>query len=126
VLGLPSTVAGTGGTVADLPAPADRELWDVDAPTGGFLRVGSRWDEGWTATVDGRTVPVYRADGIFRGVVVPPGHHLVRFSYRNPGEMRGRTAALVAAVVLIGLLVPWPGKRGRRRQLGGAAGRLQE
>jgi hypothetical protein len=126
VLGLRTPVAGSGGTVAELPAPADRELWDVDAPTGGFLRVGSRWDAGWTATIDGKTVSVHRADGVFRGVVVPAGHHLVRLSYRNPGEMRGRTAALVAGVVLIGLVVPWPRKSRRRRQPRQAAGRRGE
>jgi hypothetical protein len=124
VRGLPVPVTGSGGTVTAEPAPADRERWDVVAPDGGFLRVGSRWDAGWTATVDGRPAAVLRTDGVFRGVVVPAGHHLVRFSYRNPGEMRGRLVGLVGGLALVGLVVPWPRKNRRPRQPKTPAGRL--
>ena len=104
VVGLDRALTGTGGTAAPLPAPADRERWDVDAPAGGFLRVGSRWDPGWSAKVDGRSAEVFRADGVFRGVAVPPGRHTVTFSYRNPEEAVGRlvaSAALVSLAVLV-------------------------
>ena len=112
---LPAPVQGQGGTVTPRTAPPDRELWEVDAPGGGFLRVGARWDEGWSATVDGRATAVLRADGVFRGVVVPPGRHVVRFTYRNPDEMRGRAVAAAALVVLVGLLGPWPEFPSRRQ-----------
>lgn len=105
VMGLDRPVSGTGGTATPLPAPADRERWEVDAPAGGFLRVGSRWDPGWSATVDGRPAEVRRADGVFRGVAVPPGRHTVAFTYRNPEEMQGRLVAGAALVVLVALLV---------------------
>ena len=105
VMGLDRSLTGAGGTAAPVPAAPDRERWDVDAPAGGFLRVGSRWDPGWSATVDGRPARVLRADGVFRGVAVPPGRHTVAFSYRNPEEMRGRVVAVVALVVLMGLVV---------------------
>jgi hypothetical protein len=117
VVGLDRVVHGSGGTVRGRAAPSDREVWDVDAPAGGFLRVGSRWDAGWSATVDGASVDVLRADGPFRGVVVPPGHHTVRFSYRNPDEMRGRLVAAVAVVVVLGLAAPWPVKTRARANL---------
>jgi hypothetical protein len=113
VLGLDRPVTGSGGSVVPLPAPADRERWEVDAPAGGFLRVGARWDPGWSATVDGRSAKVFRADGVFRGVTVPPGRHTVAFSYRNPDEMRGRVVAGAAVVVLVGLVVA--GGKTRRR-----------
>ena len=108
VPGLRGPVAGgTGGTVVGRAAPPDRELWEVDAPGGGFLRVGSRWDPGWSATIDGRAASVLRADGVFRGVVVPPGRSVVRFSYRNSEEVRGRAVAGVGLVVITVLLAPW-------------------
>ena len=37
--------------------------------------------EGWRAEIDGRSIPIYRANGIFRAVCVPPGRHFVRFIF---------------------------------------------
>ncbi|HJV08462.1 MAG TPA: hypothetical protein VJ653_02245, partial [Acidimicrobiales bacterium] len=108
VVGLEQDVTGTGGTVTGGPRSSDRERWEVDAPAGGFLRVGARWDPGWSARVDGAAAKVLRADGIFRGVVVPPGRHTVDFSYRNPEEMRGRLLAGAALLALLALVVPVP------------------
>jgi hypothetical protein len=105
VVGLDGPVTGSGGVVTALPAPADRERWQVEAPAGGFLRVGARWDRGWSATVNGRPAEVFRADGVFRGVVVPPGRHTVTFSYRNDDEVRGRLVAGAALLGLAALLV---------------------
>ena len=121
VVGLGRPVTGDGGAVATLAAPPDQERGYVDAPTGGFLRVGARWDDGWSATVDGRRADVLRADGVFRGVVVPPGRHEVRFSYRNLDEMRGRALAGAALVAVIALAVKIP----RRRQPNDRPGRLK-
>src|SRR5690606_14675880 len=36
----------------------------------------------WTAEIDGRRVPVLRANVIFRAVAVPPGRHRVIFTFR--------------------------------------------
>lgn len=116
VVGLDHAVTGAPGAVSGPPSNGfDHEHWDVDAPGGGFLRVSGSWDEGWSARLDGRSVPVLRADGVFRGVVVPPGRHRVDFSYRNTDEARGRLLAGAAAVVLIGLCLPLPVQAIRRK-----------
>jgi hypothetical protein len=125
VVRLDRPVLGRGGTVTALPAPPDRERWDVDAPSGGFLRVGARWASGWSATVDGEPAEVLRADGVFRGVVVPPGRHTVAFSYRNPEEMLGRWVAGGAAVAIVALAARRR-KIARRRQPKGVGKRLKE
>jgi hypothetical protein len=124
VLGLRGPVVGTGGTATPGPAPPDRERWEVEAPAGGFLRVSARWAEGWSATVGGRPAAVLRADGVFRGVIVPPGRHTVEFSYRNTEEMRGRWVAGGALAALAALVVA-PGKVRRRRQPNGPRERLK-
>ncbi len=36
---------------------------------------------GWEATIDGEATPLYRTNGIFRGVVVPEGSHRVELRY---------------------------------------------
>jgi hypothetical protein len=104
VVGLPVAVEGRGGTVSGGSDGVDRERWTVDAPAGGLLRVSGRWAHGWTARVDGRRVPVYRADGIFRSVVVPAGRHTVTFTYSNPDERTGVRLGAFGLLVLVGLL----------------------
>jgi len=49
---------------------------------GGYLVLSDTWVPGWKATLDGRDVPVIRADFAFRAVKVPPGEHEVRMDYR--------------------------------------------
>jgi hypothetical protein len=115
VTGVKSSVHGGPGTVEQLAGSSDGDTWDVDAPSGGFLRVSGNQDEGWHATIDGRATTVHLADGTFRGVVVPPGRHRVRFSYTNPSERTGRFAAAFAIAAVVALMA-WPA--GRRRLSG--------
>nr|MDQ6928168.1 YfhO family protein [Actinomycetota bacterium] len=111
VVGLAHPVTGGPGTVANRGSGTDTDTWDVDGASGGFLRVSGNFDDGWSATLDGKSTKVYLADGLFRGVVVPPGRHLVRFSYRNHPEHDGRLLAGAALVAVVALCVPWPGKK---------------
>ena len=62
---------------------------------------------GWRATVDGVGTPVVRTNGIFQGVFVPPGDHLVRFAYRPPGLAAGAVVSFLS-LVLLGLLARYP------------------
>lgn len=54
---------------------------EANSADGGVLVLHDPYYPGWVATVDGRQVPILRADVLFRGVEVPPGHHHVRFTY---------------------------------------------
>src|SRR5205807_336844 len=114
VLGLAHPVHGVGGRVVRVGDGGDTEQWSVDTPRGGFLRISGRYDRGWSARVDGRPVPVWRADGVFRGVVVPNGRHAVTFRYRNRAEHVGRWLALVGLVGFVALLaghaLTWPAR----------------
>ena len=53
------------------------------------------WHPWWTATLNGRDVPILRANVLFRAVQVPPGRHVVRFTFRPLygawAELTGRT-----------------------------------
>lgn len=113
VADLPRPVSGSGGQVRAAGGDgAGFEAFDVTAPTGGFLRVAGRYDEGWHATVDGRAVRVYRADGLLRGVVVPAGRHRVEFRFRDRETERG--LLLAAAGVVLTALSAARGQRRRR------------
>jgi hypothetical protein len=112
VQGLDEAVHGSGGEILGFELAGADEVWRVRLPRGGFLRVSGRYHEGWRAELDGAPTPVYRTDGVFRGVAVPSGTHTITFSFRNPPEEWGRLSALVALVLISTLmLVPW--RRGK-------------
>jgi hypothetical protein len=75
---------------------------DVDAPDPSILVVRNAWDEGWSATVDGGSVPLLRVDGFVQGVAVPEGRHQVRLVYHEPTIRRG---IALSALVWFGLLL---------------------
>jgi uncharacterized membrane protein YfhO len=47
----------------------------------GVLVAVEAFDPDWRATVDGRPVPIDRANVLFRGVAVPAGRHVVEMRY---------------------------------------------
>jgi hypothetical protein len=54
----------------------------ADAPAqGGVLLLNDVWHPWWRATVDGREAEILKANVIFRSVAVPPGTHIVRFTF---------------------------------------------
>jgi hypothetical protein len=54
---------------------------DVEAPSGGILLLNDVCHPWWRATVDGKPREILKADVIFRAVSVPPGRHMVRFTF---------------------------------------------
>jgi hypothetical protein len=72
--------------------PARIEI-DVDSDLGGVLALHETWYPGWVADIDGKRVPILRADVLFRGVEVPAGRHRVLFRY-EPFSIENLTDAL--------------------------------
>jgi uncharacterized membrane protein YfhO len=54
---------------------------EADAPSGGFVVLNDVWHPWWRATVDGKPADILKANVLFRAVVVPPGKHVVRFTF---------------------------------------------
>ena len=88
---------------------------DVDTPNPSILVIRNAWDEGWSATLDGHSVPLLRVDGFVQGVAVPEGRHTVRLVYREPAIGRGIALTAMVWVVLLAVLVV-AFVRGRRAQ----------
>ena len=55
---------------------------EVHAEKPGFLVLNDVWHPWWFAEVDGKDVPILRANVLFRAVPVPAGRHHVRFAFR--------------------------------------------
>src|SRR5262249_39025460 len=49
---------------------------------GGLLVLTDQYYPGWQASIDGKPVPMVRADTVFRAVCVAAGEHIVRFEFR--------------------------------------------
>jgi hypothetical protein len=86
---------------------------------GGYLVLLDSYAAGWRATVDGEPATIVRANGLFRGVHLPPGHHFVEFLYRPRAFYVGGTVS-AAALLLTLVLVMAP-----RHLLLSRAGRLE-
>jgi hypothetical protein len=54
---------------------------EADAPGGGFVVLNDVWHPWWRATVDDKPADILKANVLFRAVVVPPGKHVVRFTF---------------------------------------------
>jgi uncharacterized membrane protein YfhO len=85
---------------ANIVAYSDtRATVETDTQTAGVLVLADVWFPGWKATVDGKPVGIDPANLAFRGVVVPPGRHLVEFRYEPTSTYIG-LGGVAAAIVI--------------------------
>ena len=82
----------------------------VTCPQAGFLLVTDRWARSWTATVNGRPVPVEGGDFLFRLVPVAAGENLVVMQFRLPW-LFPLVALSWATLAAVGLGGCWPSRR---------------
>jgi hypothetical protein len=76
----------------------------LDRP--GYLVLTDTQTPNWTATVDGESAPILRADLYFRAVPLPAGEHEVTFRYRPSSVQLGFSLGLVAwALWLLAIIV---------------------
>ena len=81
----------------------------------GYLVLTDSWYPGWVAQVDGQTVPIQRADYIFRAVLLTPGEHTVTFEYHPLSLVYG--AAITVTSLLITLVIALIGWRRHRHPM---------
>ncbi len=111
--------AATSGRILQLRDESDAVTLDVEAARPSVALLRDTWTPGWTAAVDGRPVPVLRADGLHRAVPVPAGTSRVVFRYRPPGLGAGTRLALAALLLLVALEAAtrwWARRAGARAQ----------
>jgi hypothetical protein len=76
----------------------NRVTVEAEAGAPSYLVLADIWYPGWVAAVDGRPVPLYRANFLFRAVRLPEGRHEVTFTFEPRSYRWGR---LVSAVTLL-------------------------
>jgi hypothetical protein len=70
--------------------------------TPGLLVLSEIWDPGWRASVNGVSVEILRANGIFMAVPLEAGEHAVVFRYLPPYFWPGLAITLAGAFALLG------------------------
>ncbi len=76
----------------------------VQASAEGYVVLSDAWFPGWVARVDGATVPIQRADIVFRAVRVLPGSHQIEMEYQ-PQSLRYGAIISFISLSLLGLFV---------------------
>ncbi len=80
--GFPITSSASAPGSARLLRYANTEVTvEVDCLGGAMLLLNDVWQPWWQASVDSTATEILKANVIFRAVAVPPGHHIVRFSF---------------------------------------------
>lgn len=87
-------------TVRDRPGEIVVDT-SVTAPQ--TMIVAESFHTGWAARLDGRVLPVVRADGDFLGCTVPPGDHRIEFRF-EPASLR---FGLLLTTCGLGLTMSW-------------------
>ena len=79
----PGAPQGTRRGTARIVEYAHRQVTiEADAPDGGFLLLNDPWHPWWSGYIDGYPTEVFRANLLFRAVLVPPGRYQVIFRFR--------------------------------------------
>ncbi len=115
----PLLVEGTSGDALsgralDVMVVEERDGYarlSVDVETAGVVLYTESWFPGWTATVDSQPGPVLVADGLFIGVAVDAGKHVIELQYEPPGFLLG---FFPLGLGVVGMLFAFT--RGRRKR----------
>jgi hypothetical protein len=115
--GAPAVPPLAAGSAVVTREDATEMVIEVDAPQNGFLLLADTFYPGWTATIDGATTKIFRANHSVRGIHLPKGRHEVRFNYEAPGFVRGLQITLLAFSALLIWVggATWLDRRSRRR-----------
>jgi len=92
---------GGSGTLEVLAYGPNRVSFGVHTSETALLVLSDIVYPGWKGYVDGESVPIYKTNGIFRGIVVPPGDHRVDMRFRPTSLRIGLGLALMAGIGLI-------------------------
>jgi hypothetical protein len=78
---------------------------EVNTKAPGLLILTDQYYPGWQAFVDGKQATIYAVDGIFRGVFLEEGRHVIEFKYRPPSFIIGAMISLLSLLVNIIFLI---------------------
>ena len=62
------------------------------------------YDKGWKAFIDGKEVPIIRADYVLRALRIPAGSHKIEFRFAPATYEKGKMISLICSLIIIALI----------------------
>ena len=84
---------------------ANRVVIETASSRAGFLLLSDAYYPGWRARLDGQEETVYRADYLFRAVLIPSGQHVVEFSFDPIAFRIGLAVTLTTVAALVAVAI---------------------
>ena len=97
--------AGGTGTVRLTSYGSDEAKYEVESANGGLVVFSEVYYPGWTATIDGQSAEIGRANYVLRALNVPAGKHEVVFAFHPESVSTTETIAYVALGILVLLII---------------------
>jgi hypothetical protein len=97
----PSPASGTFEPAAITDYKPNRVCIAAKTTAPGWLVLADVWFPGWTCEVDGKAVPIRRANFLFRTVPIPAGEHTVVFQFAPASYAWGRRLSEAILAILI-------------------------
>ncbi|HVO71727.1 MAG TPA: YfhO family protein, partial [Aggregatilineaceae bacterium] len=95
----------TNGKVVMLESDPTTQHYRVTSDGAAYLVIAQTWYPGWTATLNGKQVPLYRANLAFQAVAVPPGETDVTLAYHLNHWRWGVGTTTLGLLAAVGLML---------------------
>ncbi|HEX3049262.1 MAG TPA: YfhO family protein [Aggregatilineaceae bacterium] len=93
--------------VIELDTSPHQRRYHVESDQPAYLVISQTWYPGWTATVNGKSVDLYRANLAFQAVALPAGSSDVELEYRITHFAWGAAVSGLGLIMALGLVGWW-------------------
>lgn len=100
--GMPSTEVDSTATIKLTEWRANRLVYRSDSDVDGVAVFSEiYYPHGWSATIDGKEVPVLRADYILRALEIPAGEHEIVFEFSAPHFSLMKSVTAASSIIIL-------------------------
>ncbi|MEP4598927.1 MAG: YfhO family protein, partial [Cyclobacteriaceae bacterium] len=100
---LPEVSASSMGTVEVLSRKPNEIIYKAGITGGDALAVFSEiyYDNGWTASVNGKEADILRANYVLRALALSEGNHEIKFTFAPKSYFVGNTIMLICGILVL-------------------------
>jgi hypothetical protein len=100
---LTNTTAGDStGKITFIEKKPNYQKYEAETTKGGFGVFSEIfYPKGWTATIDGKEVPILRANYVLRALEIPAGKHTIEFLFQPKPYVIGNKVTMISSILLL-------------------------